>query len=34
MNIIVKVGAIAQNEQGQILLIKERYEKGGDNNEH
>lgn len=30
MNIVVKVGAILRNEHGQILLIKERYEKGGE----
>lgn len=30
MNIVVKVGAILRNEHGQVLLIKERYEKGGE----
>lgn len=28
MNTVIKVGAILQNEHGQILLIKERYEDG------
>jgi len=30
MNTVIKVGAILQNERGQILLIKERYENGGE----
>src|SRR3989344_5657217 len=30
MNTVIKVGAILQNEHGQILLIKERYEKSGE----
>ncbi len=30
MNTVIKVGAILHNEHGQILLIKERYEKGGE----